>query len=106
MKEELNTLGRKIAQLRIKKGFTQEKLADMVGYSSNHISKLESARTNPSFELLVDIANALNIELKDLFDFSQYQTEGILRKRLQKIIASSKYKELKLLYNIFSIIDK
>ena len=91
MKEELNTLGRKIAQLRIKKGFTQEKLADMVGYSSNHISKLESARTNPSFELLVDIANALNIELKDLFDFSQYQTEGILRKRLQKIIASSKY---------------
>ena len=67
---ELILLGKKIAEIRTGKGLTQEKLAEMVNYSANHIAKLESARTNPSFDLLVKIAKAMSIPVKDLFDYN------------------------------------
>ena len=69
MNNTLTMLGKRIADLRAKRGFTQEQLAEKLEYSPNHISKLESARTNPSFELLVNISKALNIEIKELFNF-------------------------------------
>ena len=73
MDDKLVLLGKRIAHLRAKKGFTQEKLAEIVNYSTNHISKLELARTNPSFDLLVNIAKAFNIELKELFNFDDFE---------------------------------
>lgn len=48
-------------------------MAEKIGYSTNHISKLESARTNPSFELILKIASALELDLKDFFDFESEQ---------------------------------
>lgn len=105
MQDRLNILGKRIAELRSKKGLTQEQLAERVGYSTNHISKLELARTNPSFELLIKIASALNIEIKDLFDFNNYITPEDLRNEMTKIINSSSDKQIKLLYKIYRAIS-
>ena len=69
MNDTLVMLGKRIADLRTKRGFTQEKLAELIEYSTNHISKLELARTNPSFDLLVNISKALDVEMKELFNF-------------------------------------
>lgn len=69
MEKELKLLGRRIATIRNARGLTQEKLAEMVQRSPNHISKLEIAGTNPSFELLVQLAKALDVELYELFNF-------------------------------------
>ncbi|MCR5266047.1 MAG: helix-turn-helix domain-containing protein [Cyanobacteria bacterium RUI128] len=68
MDDKLKQFGKRVAWLRSKKNITQEKLAELIGYSTNHISKLELARTNPSFDLIIKIADALNIEPKELFD--------------------------------------
>ncbi len=105
MNDTLILLGKRIAYLRNKRGFTQEKLAEMVDYSTNHISKLELARTNPSFDLLVNIANALNIELKELFNFDKYQSTKYIKKEFEKLLHSSEEKKLKLLYKIYQSID-
>ncbi len=105
MQDKLNILGKRIAELRSKKGLTQEQLAERVGYSTNHISKLELARTNPSFELLIKISSALNIELKDLFDFKDYITSDYIRNEMIKIINSSNDKQIKLLYKIYRSIS-
>lgn len=105
MNDTLILLGKRIAYLRNKRGFTQEKLAEMVDYSTNHISKLELARTNPSFELLVNLANALNIELKELFNFDEYQSTKYIKKEFEKLLHSSEEKKLKLLYKIYQSLD-
>ena len=68
MDEKLKQFGKRVAWLRSKKNITQEKLAELIGYSTNHISKLELARTNPSFDLIIKIADALKIEPKELFE--------------------------------------
>ncbi len=98
--EELINLGKRIADLRNKNGFTQDKLAELVNYSTNHISKLELARTNPSFDLLVKIANAFQIELKELFNFNDNHDIVYIKNKMHKIIENSDETFLKTIYKI------
>lgn len=97
-------LGKRIASLRFQNKLTQENLAELVNYSPNHISKLELARTNPSFDLLVSIAHALNVELKDLFSFDEYEDINFIKKDFLKLIDSADVKKLTLLYKIFKVL--
>jgi transcriptional regulator with XRE-family HTH domain len=48
-------------------GFSQEKLAEMVNVSTHHIATIETARNYPTLDLVERIANALNIEIYELF---------------------------------------
>ena len=54
-------IGNKIRQLRIKKGLTQEELADRSELSKSFISQLENDLTSPSIATLVDILQCLEI---------------------------------------------
>ena len=62
-------LGQRIAVLRKNKGFTQEQFAEKTEYSVEFISFVERGINAPSIEGCVRIAKALDIPLKDLFDF-------------------------------------
>lgn len=62
-------IGLNILHYRKEKGYTQEQLADMTGYSRHHIQKIETAASIPSVDALLDIAEALNIPICKLFEF-------------------------------------
>lgn len=103
--DELALIGKKISEIRVKRGLTQENLAEMVHYSANHIAKLESARTNPSFNLLVNIARALKIEIKDLFDYEDFNTTEYMKKELLNTIKNSNDETIKLLYKFYKTLN-
>lgn len=69
--EEFSQLGMNIAYYRKRKGYTQEKLAEAIGLSRNHISKIEAlnVRTSLSLETLFDIADILQISASKLLEF-------------------------------------
>ena len=52
-------LGRKIRDLRLRRGLTVQKLADAAGLSKGFISQVENDRTSPSLATLRDLAAAL-----------------------------------------------
>lgn len=62
-------LGRRIASLRKAAGITQEALAEKCGYSVEFISLIERGVNAPSVAGLGRIAEVLNVQIKDLFDF-------------------------------------
>ena len=62
-------LGKHIAKLRKEANLTQEQLAEMADYSVEFISFVERGIHTPSVEGCARLANALEIALKDLFDF-------------------------------------
>ncbi len=64
-------LGKKIKELRIEQGLTQQELADKIEKGLNFVGKIEVAFSKPSFDTIIDIANALNVKLKDLFNFDK-----------------------------------
>ena len=68
---ELRLLGLTIAYYRRAKGMTQAELAEAVHISRTHMSNIEApnSKTSISLNKLFDIAEALEVPVKDLFDF-------------------------------------
>ncbi len=64
-------IGIKIKLLRTKAKLSQEKLAELSYMNKNSIGSIERGESKPSIETLEKIANALNIELKELVDVSK-----------------------------------
>jgi transcriptional regulator with XRE-family HTH domain len=62
-------LGKRIADLRKANGLSQEALAAKSRYSTEFIGLVERGLNSPSVAGLARIANALGVEVKDLFDF-------------------------------------
>ena len=65
----LSRLGEKLKQMRIQKGFTQEKLAYTIGVEISQISRIERGVINTSILNMYKIATALNLSVKDIVDF-------------------------------------
>ena len=67
---EFRMLGLKIAYYRKARGYTQEKLAELVGTSTSNIGTIESRMYKPiSLKMLFRIAEVLEVKPKDLLDF-------------------------------------
>lgn len=67
--DKFKEISNNIKKLRKKNGMTQKELAERVGISISYLSKIEAANCNKSFSLhvLFDIAEALNVDIKELF---------------------------------------
>ena len=66
MDERLKTLGLNIKFARMKKGISQERLAELVDLSITAISFIETARQNPTILKVIDIANVLDVDINEL----------------------------------------
>jgi transcriptional regulator with XRE-family HTH domain len=69
MKSTKELLGARIKELRKVRKFSQEELAEMIGVEPQHMSRIEGGRSYPSLDRLEKIAIALNVPLKDFFEF-------------------------------------
>lgn len=59
-------VGRNIRQIRQKKGLTQERFAEISGFSQQYISGLEQGRRNPTVVTLYELAKALGVSHVEL----------------------------------------
>ena len=64
----LGRLGRRVRDLRLARGLTQEDAAEAARLDPKHWQDLEGARTNPTIATLVGVARALKVDLRTLFD--------------------------------------
>lgn len=62
-------LGRNIFEKRRKLGINQNDFAERINISREHLAKIETGKRNLSIPLLFRIAEELNIQEKDLFNF-------------------------------------
>lgn len=62
------TLFENIKALRVEKDWTQGDLAKFAGVSIETIKRYENGKTNPTNDNLSKIANALGVEMKNLYD--------------------------------------
>ena len=72
LQEDTNILlGRRIRSLRNTKGWTQQELGNQADINYKFLGEIERGQQNPSFNVLVKIATALEVELPELFRFEQ-----------------------------------
>ena len=59
-------VGRNVRRIRRKKGLTQERFAEISGFSQQYLSGLEQGHRNPTVVTLYELATALGVSHVDL----------------------------------------
>jgi transcriptional regulator with XRE-family HTH domain len=59
-------VGRNVRRIRQKRGLTQEKFAEISGFSQQYLSSLENGRRNPTVVTIYELASALGVSHMDL----------------------------------------
>ena len=85
-------IGANIAKYRKAKNFTQKELANLAGIASQTLSCIEIGINNPSFNVMIKIAIALEIPLSYIFTFDE-NIYDIQDKQLL-FLASEAFKDL------------
>ncbi len=64
----LKILGHNIKVERVKKDYSQEKLAEIAGIQMQHLSKIENGESDIKFTTLLAIMRALDVSFEKLYD--------------------------------------
>ena len=68
MENEL-ILKNRLKEIRTERGYSQAKLAELVGVSRNTISSIETGQFNPTAQLALILCIALDTKFEELFYF-------------------------------------
>lgn len=65
-------LGKRLKNLRLERGLTQQQLGDMINVTKVSICCYEKEERVPSLETLIDLANVLEVDLNTLVGYDKY----------------------------------
>lgn len=80
-------LGKKIKRLRLAKGYTQDKLSEMVDITQKALSSIEVGDNFVTAETLDKLLNALETTSEELFATNHLKDTGTLIKLIQQNLA-------------------
>ena len=84
-------IGKRIRERRQRMGFSQEMLANLVGVHHTKISRLESGKLEPRFDLISKISYYLQIRIDDLLEFGPLVSVAFTRSDLRPKIVLEPY---------------
>lgn len=101
MKTTKALLGERIRELRKIRGYSQEKLAEMVDIEQKHVSRLELGKSYPTIERLEKIAVALDVPLRDFFDYIHLADVDVRAQSIEEMLNCLNEDNQRLAYKIF-----
>lgn len=84
MNYNFKDIGTRVSQLRKSAGMTQEKLAERLNMSTDHLGKIETGKHRCSLEILIDFSVFFNVSL-DYLVFGKKDSD--VAKRVDSAIA-------------------
>lgn len=94
-----------IQDSRRKANLTQAQLAEKIGLSEKHISKIETGRYYPALDTFLKILDVLNLTLGD-FGLNRFSVKYPNKQYLQKIIDNSSQKQIDTYVDVISALSK
>ncbi len=85
MQETKNRLGNSVREARLKLGFSQEKLTEVIGIDSKTILNIESGTGNPRLENLLALVDYLHISIDIARDPNLLETSPARTKLLLQL---------------------
>ena len=98
-------IGQKIRQIRIERGFSQEKLSEKIDISPRHMCTIENGNSLPSLETFVKISQILDIDINDFFNLTPRNTDK-LRTEIYELVQTSSIPELHLIKDLILAVRK
>jgi transcriptional regulator with XRE-family HTH domain len=83
--DAMTTLGREIKKARAALGWRQNRLQEATGISQKYLSRIENDHVDPSWSFVLKIAQALNMDLRVLYnDAGAAALPPVQRRRTRK----------------------
>lgn len=102
--DDKNYIAQIVKKYRIKNKLTQEKLAEMVDITNQHMSRIECGCYTPSLTTFFMLAKVLKIDLRE-FGFDITETENELKNKLISQIANADNARLILYDNLINAVN-
>lgn len=99
-------LGKRIRELRIKAGFTQDYLAEQADISSKYLSEVERGKVNISLKLLEKIAHTFAHELPELTDFAHIASKEEIIQMCLRMMESASETEIQQIFRVMKALLK
>lgn len=93
-------IGQRIKIARIKKGITQEAIADIIDITPAHMSNVETGKTKVSLPTLIQIANALNVSVDFLLCDNVISSKVIFENEAKEIFGDCDDYEIRTLVEL------
>jgi len=98
-------LGRRVRALRKARGLSQQALGEKAEVNYKFLGEIERGQQNPSFKVLVKIANALEVELPELFRFEgEVLDRKDIEKQIAKIVSAISEEELRQVFLLLRVL--
>ena len=103
--DEFTQLGNAIKEARLKKGMSQEALAEALDISPTHVKHMESGHRRPSVEKLFQIAKLLDMSVDSVI-FKKDSKEAPVARELGIAISSCTDREKQVLLDVATAMRK
>lgn len=100
MKNTKQLLGGRIKELRMSKRLSQDQLSEQIGIDPKHLSRIELGKSFPYMETLEGVAKALQVEIKDLFNFAHLESHTIDKSQIEELLTGLGQEKLRLIYKV------
>ncbi len=81
---DYNVIGKRIKQARLKKGFTQEQIAEKLDVSIAFLSRVERGNSHINLRRLDEICNILDVSLGSILEGSSENSRKLFKQRIFK----------------------
>ncbi len=103
---DYSLIGKRVATARKERGLTQDKLAEKADISNNYLSHIETSRSIPSLETLMNICDALDVTPDYLLlGTSDRQKDYLISDIEDKLNQCTDY-EKRVIFNLIDIMVK
>lgn len=106
---DFKSLGHNIRKYRTNASLSQDELAELCGCCGSFIGKIENGKSLPSLEMIVKIANALDVTVDQLLLGAPHKSEtSIMRdmeERINRLPTATRIEACQSLSNLLSIIE-
>ena len=99
-------IGRRIKDFRNNAGYSQEELGNIVFVSSTYISYIETGVKAPSLELLIMIANVLDVSADDLLIDNLTHTSSPVGRELHALLQDCNRDEREMLMRLLKFMKE
>ncbi|MEW6419864.1 MAG: helix-turn-helix transcriptional regulator [Nitrospirota bacterium] len=104
MKTTKESLGARIKELRKAKRLSQDQLSEKINIDPKHLSRIEVGKSYPSLDTLEKIAEALGVEIKDLFEFMHHARSKEIGENISKLLKGVEEDKLRLIFKVVKAI--
>ena len=99
-------MGERLRKARVRKGYTQEKLAEIMKVSITYVSRIETGKTRLNLKRLNELCNILDTTESYILDGAESGSKSYLSSEFNAILQDCSSEDKELIYKIATIISE